>query len=144
MSSDQMRKYGISESIIQALHYDIVGNKVIVFWIQRCHTFSFCHSASSAWCIMRYTVLSWSCLFSFLCMPICIHAKFHVCSYFIYWSSTGRRSARRRIRRKKVKSNFKQNMKVKIEISICTGLMLNHHSNPYIESTIIYIFHFRI
>ena len=26
-------------------------------------------------------------------------------------------------------------MKVKIEISICTGLMLNDHSNPYIEST---------
>ena len=29
------------------------------------------------------------------------------------------------------------NMKVKIEISICTGLMLNDHSNPYIESTTI-------
>ena len=28
-------------------------------------------------------------------------------------------------------------MKVKIEISICTGLMLNHHSNPYIESTTV-------
>ena len=24
---------------------------------------------------------------------------------------------------------------MKIEISICTGLMLNDHSNPYIEST---------
>ena len=37
-------------------------------------------------------------------------------------------------------------MKVKIEISICTGLMLNDRSNPYIESTtvlsdiIIYIY----
>ena len=29
------------------------------------------------------------------------------------------------------------NMKVKIEISICTGLMLNDHSNPYIESTTV-------
>ena len=28
-------------------------------------------------------------------------------------------------------------MKVKIEISICTGLMLNDHSNPYIESTTV-------
>ena len=28
-------------------------------------------------------------------------------------------------------------MKVKIEISICTGLMLNYHSNPYIESTTV-------
>ena len=29
------------------------------------------------------------------------------------------------------------NMKVNIEISICTGLMLNDHSNPYIESTTV-------
>ena len=28
-------------------------------------------------------------------------------------------------------------MKVKIEISICTGLMLNDHSNPFIESTTV-------
>ena len=28
-------------------------------------------------------------------------------------------------------------MKVKIEILICTGLMLNDHSNPYIESTTV-------
>ena len=28
-------------------------------------------------------------------------------------------------------------MKVKIEISTCTGLMLNDHSNPYIESTTV-------
>ena len=28
-------------------------------------------------------------------------------------------------------------MKVKIEISICTGLMLNDHSNPYRESTTV-------
>ena len=28
-------------------------------------------------------------------------------------------------------------MKMKIEISICTGLMLNDHSNPYIESTTV-------
>ena len=28
-------------------------------------------------------------------------------------------------------------MKVKIEISLCTGLMLNDHSNPYIESTTV-------
>ena len=28
-------------------------------------------------------------------------------------------------------------MKVKIEISICTGLMLNDHSNLYIESTTV-------
>ena len=26
---------------------------------------------------------------------------------------------------------------MKIEISICTGLMLNDHSNPYIESTTV-------
>ena len=30
-----------------------------------------------------------------------------------------------------------KNMKVKIEILICTGLMLNDHSNPYIESTTV-------
>ena len=30
MPSDQTRKYGISESMIQALYYDIVGNKVII------------------------------------------------------------------------------------------------------------------
>ena len=30
MHSDQMRKYGISESMIQALYYDIVVNKVII------------------------------------------------------------------------------------------------------------------
>ena len=29
-------------------------------------------------------------------------------------------------------------MKVKIEILICTGLMLNDHSNPYIESTTVF------
>ena len=59
MHSDKMRKYGISESMIQALYYDIVGNKVIItacIRIQMCHTFSFGHYASSAWCIMRYTV----------------------------------------------------------------------------------------
>ena len=59
MHSDQMRKYGISESIIEALYYDTVGNKVIIralFWIQRCHTFSFGHYASSAWSNMRYSV----------------------------------------------------------------------------------------
>ena len=32
------------------------------------------------------------------------------------------------------RSQIERNMKVKIEISICTGLMLNDHSNPYIES----------
>ena len=30
MHSDQTKKYGISESIIQALYYDIVGNKIII------------------------------------------------------------------------------------------------------------------
>ena len=35
------------------------------------------------------------------------------------------------------RSQIECNMKVKIEISICTGLMLNDHSNPYIESTIV-------
>ena len=29
-------------------------------------------------------------------------------------------------------------MKVKIKILICTGLMLNDHSNPYIETTVLY------
>ena len=28
-------------------------------------------------------------------------------------------------------------MKVKGDISICTAIMLNDHSNPYIESTIV-------
>ena len=35
------------------------------------------------------------------------------------------------------RSQLEWNMKVKIEISICTGLMLNDHSNPYIESTTV-------
>ena len=35
------------------------------------------------------------------------------------------------------KSQMEWNMKVKIEISICTGLMLNDHSNPYIKSTTV-------
>ena len=35
------------------------------------------------------------------------------------------------------RSQIEWNMKVKIEISICTGLMLNDHSNPYIESTTV-------
>ena len=30
------------------------------------------------------------------------------------------------------RSEIEWNMKLKIEISICTGLMLNDHSNPYI------------
>ena len=30
-------------------------------------------------------------------------------------------------------------MKVKTKILICTGLMLNDHSNPYIESTTVLI-----
>ena len=30
MYSYQMRKYGISESMIQVLYYEIVGNKVII------------------------------------------------------------------------------------------------------------------
>ena len=37
---------------------------------------------------------------------------------------------------------------MKIEISICTGLMLNDHSNPYIESTTVlsdyYIYHSQV
>ena len=35
------------------------------------------------------------------------------------------------------RSQIEWNMKVKIEISICTGLMLNDHSNPYRESTTV-------
>ena len=35
------------------------------------------------------------------------------------------------------RSQIEWNVKVKIEISICTGLMLNDHSNPYIESTTV-------
>ena len=35
------------------------------------------------------------------------------------------------------RSQIEWNMKVKIEILICTGLMLNDHSNPYIESTTV-------
>ena len=35
------------------------------------------------------------------------------------------------------RSQIEWNMKVKIEISICTGLMLKDHSNPYIESTTV-------
>ena len=61
MCIDQTRKYGISVSMIQALHYDIVVNKVIIracimdpempyFFI------NFSHYTSSAWCIMRYIV----------------------------------------------------------------------------------------
>ena len=29
-------------------------------------------------------------------------------------------------------------LKIKIEIPVYTGLMLNDHSNPYIESTIVF------
>ena len=36
------------------------------------------------------------------------------------------------------RSQIELNMKVKIEISIFTGLMLNDHSNPYIESILPY------
>ena len=61
MCIDQTRKYGISVSMIQALHYDVVINKVIIracimdpempyFFI------NFSHYTSSAWCIMRYIV----------------------------------------------------------------------------------------
>ena len=61
MYSDQVRKYGISVSMIQALYYDIVVNKVIImacimdpempyFFI------NFSHYTSSAWYIMRYIV----------------------------------------------------------------------------------------
>ena len=35
------------------------------------------------------------------------------------------------------RSQIEWNMKVKIGISNCTGLMLNGHSNPYIESTTV-------
>ena len=49
MHSDQKRKYGITKSMIQALYYDIVGNKVI---IGAC----IMDYASNAWCIMRFTV----------------------------------------------------------------------------------------
>ena len=35
------------------------------------------------------------------------------------------------------RSPIEWNMKVKIGISICTGLMLNDDSNPYIESTTV-------
>ena len=37
--------------------------------------------SSSTWCIMRYTVLSWSCLLSFLCnpyIPFLIYEIFHL------------------------------------------------------------------
>ena len=36
------------------------------------------------------------------------------------------------------RSQIEWNMKLKILILICTGLMLNDHSNPYIESTAIF------
>ena len=35
------------------------------------------------------------------------------------------------------RSQIEWNMKVKIKILICIGLMLNDHSNPYIESTTV-------
>ena len=54
MHSDQTRKYGISESQIQALYYNYVVIIIgLVLWIQRCHTFPFDHYASSAWCIIH-------------------------------------------------------------------------------------------
>ena len=34
------------------------------------------------------------------------------------------------------RSQIEWNMKVKIEISICIGLMLNDHSNPYIATVL--------
>ena len=42
MHSDQMRKYDISDSIVQALNNDLVAKYVclnmgLVSWIQRCH-----------------------------------------------------------------------------------------------------------
>ena len=82
-----MRKYGISESKIQARIMTLLPTTYVVIiiglvlWIQRCYTFSFGHCASSAWCIMRYTVLSWSCLLSFLCnpyIPFLIYEIFHL------------------------------------------------------------------
>ena len=35
------------------------------------------------------------------------------------------------------RSQIEWNMKVKGQILICTAIMLNDHSNPYIESTIV-------
>ena len=37
------------------------------------------------------------------------------------------------------RSQIEWTMKVKIKISICTDLMLNDYSNPYIESTTVLI-----
>ena len=37
------------------------------------------------------------------------------------------------------RSQIEWNMKVKGQILICTAIMLNDHSNPYIESTLIII-----
>ena len=37
------------------------------------------------------------------------------------------------------RSQIDWNLKVKSEISVCTAIMLNDHSNPYIESTTIHV-----
>ena len=65
---------------------DIVGNKVIIIiglvsWIQSCHLFSFGHYASSAWCIMRYTVYPGLVSCPFYAIPI---YPFKFMKFFIY------------------------------------------------------------
>ena len=42
--------------IYNLLCCQLCPNIGLVLWIQRCHTFSCGHYASSAWCIVRYTV----------------------------------------------------------------------------------------
>ena len=64
MHSDQMRKYGISESTIQALYYDIAGNKVI---IRACIMYSempyFLSEGYSTWSVCLSVCLSMTILY---------------------------------------------------------------------------------
>ena len=60
--SDQTRKYGISESIIQALIMTLLQN-------QRCHTFSRLVTIIKRLVHHAVYCISLSCLLSFLCNP---------------------------------------------------------------------------
>ena len=55
----------------------------LVSWIQSCHLFSFGHYASSAWCIMRYTVYPGLVSCPFYAIPI---YPFKFMKFFIYLS----------------------------------------------------------
>ena len=88
--SDQTKKYGISESMIQALYYDIVCNNVIIracIMESEMPSFGHYHQAPGASCGILYIILVLSLvLFMQSIIPFLIYEIFHLLVSFHFFN----------------------------------------------------------